>query len=323
MSDEVKVPIRVSTLEEIANVIREKEGSTEKILVADFADRIDAMKVMSGEDKIVGIVDGTITELTAEDLDGATKIKDGIFRDCKNLTSVTIPDSVTSIGNSAFNGCSNLSSVIMSDNVTSIGDNAFDVCRALTSIRLSNNITSINYCAFRGTGLTSIVIPDSVTSIGVEAFSGCGNLSSVTIPDSVTIINSQAFISCPNLSSVTIPDSVTTIGDRAFTNCVSVTIGNGVTKIGESSFSGTKLKDFTIASPIPTSLSFRYAYDLTIDSLKNIINALVDYSGTENEGTYKLTLNINCNSRLDNEGATAPGGLTWKEYIAAKGWTLA
>lgn len=69
------------------------------------------------------------------------------------------------------------------------------------------------------------------------------------------------------------------------------------------------------------NISFGSSPKLTLDSLKSIINGLCDYSGTENEGVYKLTLHANSKALLETEGATAPNGLTWLEYISAKGWT--
>ena len=54
-----------------------------------------------------------------------TSIGDEAFRECKNLTSITIPNSVTSIGKSAFYNCANLTSITIPNSVTSIGDEAF------------------------------------------------------------------------------------------------------------------------------------------------------------------------------------------------------
>lgn len=50
------------------------------------------------ENKVGQIVDGSITELTAGDLEGATKLRDSIFSQYSSLTKVAIPSSVISIG---------------------------------------------------------------------------------------------------------------------------------------------------------------------------------------------------------------------------------
>lgn len=104
-------------------------------------------------------VDGSLTEVTAEMLDGVTSIVNNAFSGYQPLISIDIPNSVTSIGNSAFNACNGLTSVTISSGVTSIGDNAFNSCQYLSSI----------------------IIPSSVTSIGVYAFFSCFRLSSVTV----------------------------------------------------------------------------------------------------------------------------------------------
>ena len=57
--------------------------------------------------------------------DGATTIGEAAFKDCSNLTSVTIPNSVTTIGRHAFDECSALTSVTIPNSVTEIGGYAF------------------------------------------------------------------------------------------------------------------------------------------------------------------------------------------------------
>ena len=146
-----------------------------------------------------------------------TIIEDYAFNECKNLTSVTIGNSVTSIGDSAFYYCFSLTSVTIPDSVTTIEDWAFGDCSSLTSVTIGDSVTTIGGGAFSGcTSLTSVTIPDSVTEIGERIFFYCTSLTSVNIPDNVNSIGDSAFGSCSSLTSVTIPDSVTSIGDYAF-----------------------------------------------------------------------------------------------------------
>lgn len=128
------------------------------------------------------------------------------FKDCSNLTSVTIPNSVTSIGNGAFSRCSSLTSVTIPNSVTLIGNSAFSGCSSLTSVTIPNSVTYLS--GFSGcTGLTSITIPNSVTSIGEYAFQKC-SLKSITIPSSVTNIGRQAFDGNHSMTSVVIEGDI-------------------------------------------------------------------------------------------------------------------
>ena len=217
---------------------------------------------------------------------GGASIDSYAFRNCINLTSVTIGNGVTSIGRSAFSGCSGLTSVTIGDGVTSIESSAFDGCTAEiiwgddpgiteignyafsgyqgTSITIPDSVTSIgDYAFWNSSSLTSITIPDSVTSIGSYAFCNCSSIISVTIPDSVTSIGDDAFYNCSSLTSVTIPDSVTSIGDYAFYGCsglTSVTIPDSVTSIGDYAFySCSGLTSVTIGNGV-TSIGI-FAFD--------------------------------------------------------------
>ena len=60
------------------------------------------------------------------------------FAYCKQLTSVTLPDSITSIGGGAFLACSQLTSVKLPESVVSIEDGAFDGGTELTSVTFEN-----------------------------------------------------------------------------------------------------------------------------------------------------------------------------------------
>ena len=161
------------------------------------------------------------------------------FYDCRELTSITIPNSVTSIESCALSGCSGLKDVIIvnnmfvhlpetysghysiPENISQIIGGAFYNCKGLTSVTIGNSVTSIGYYAFHDcSSLTSVTIGNSVTSIEKYTFHGCSGLTSVNIGNSVTSIGESAFKSCSGLTSVTIPNSVTNIGFSAFKNCI-------------------------------------------------------------------------------------------------------
>ena len=172
--------INEQNLHDIADAIRIKNGTENTYTPGQMASAIE--NIPTGENKLPGVVDGSVTTITAEDLVDATKIKDYAFDNCINLISVVIPDSVTSIGRNAFNGCSSLTSTIIGNGVTNIGDEAFHNCTSLTSIIIGNSVTNIGSMAFWDCdSLKSITLPNSVTSIGQFAFYDCSLFTTMTI----------------------------------------------------------------------------------------------------------------------------------------------
>jgi TolB-like protein len=205
------------------------------------------------------------------------------FRE-KQLTSVTIPDSVTAIGESAFYK-NRLTSVTIPGSVTEMGNSAFSN-NQLTSVTISNGVTAIGVWAFGHNQLTSVTIPNSVATIGDAAFSD-NQLTSATIPNSVTAIGSSAFDS-NQLTSVTIPNSVTTIGDIAFwrNRLTSVTIPNGVITIGDGAFRDNQLTSVTLPNSV-TAIG-RYAFSdnrLTSVTIGNKVTSIGQGAFSDNQLT--------------------------------------
>ena len=95
-----------------------------------------------GEHTVVYTVDTTkmsdwfygCTRMSGFDITGMTEIGDNAFRECDNIKSIVIPDSVITIGESAFMGNINLTELTIGANVTSIGANAFYRCPYLITI---------------------------------------------------------------------------------------------------------------------------------------------------------------------------------------------
>ena len=231
--------------------------------------------------------------------EGDTVIAYDAFKDCTELTSIVIPNSVKKIGESSFEGCTNLKEVVIPDSVEIIYRYAFKGCTSLTSIVIPASV--IDHDAFNGcTGLTEIVISDSVRMIIYNAFKGCTNLTSIVIPSSVTELKGLVFAGCANLTKISvaednpiydsrdncnavietatnklivscpatvIPDSVTAIGDAAFdaaffdyAGLTSIVIPESVVEIGKYAFSDcTGLTNITIPEGVKKIESYAFS----------------------------------------------------------------
>ena len=126
--------------------------------------------------------------------------------------------SVTAIGYEAFRECKALTSVTIPDGVTSIGTFAFCNCIALTAMNIPESVTSIRGYAFRGCeALTAVTIPDGVTEIQDFTFAYCYSLKSVTIGKGVTGIKLFAFGRSNNITELTVAATVPpTVKENAF-----------------------------------------------------------------------------------------------------------
>ncbi len=65
-----------------------------------------------------------------------TRIGNHAFACCKEVTSLTLPNSITSIGSSVFYCCTGLTSIDIPNSVTSIESFAFMSCYGLTSVTI-------------------------------------------------------------------------------------------------------------------------------------------------------------------------------------------
>ena len=187
------------------------------------------------------------------------------FKDCKNITSLTIPEGITLIGRGAFEGCVSL---------TEIRYNAIN-CAAM---QMENK--AFYNAGASGDGIRVIIganvkeIPESLFYSKNSQYS-----SSPTSPKIVSVefeegsvcelIGNHSFFDCHYLLSVRIPDSVKEIDHAAFYNCknlVELELGNGVKTIDNAAFYNCKsLVELTIPSQVELIVyrAFYYCTSLT------------------------------------------------------------
>lgn len=210
-----------------------------------------------------------------------SNICNGLFAECRGLTSIKIPSSVTRIGKKAFYGCSGLSTINIPNSVTSIGSEAFRECKDQTAIieegetditlqsgcfaSVKKLITNRNIIVQLdddvlpwypfGKNLKTAEIEDKVTNICDKLFFYCSSLTSINIPESVTDIGYGAFENCSSLTSINIPKSVTCIRTETFRDCEnlkSVNIPKSLTCIERWAFAGSGLQFVEIPEGITT-----------------------------------------------------------------------
>lgn len=152
-----------------------------------------------------------------------TSIGDNAFYHCTGLPYIILPDRLTSIGEMAFAHCENMLSIEIPKSVTKLEDHAFFSCDSLIRVSLPGSIGVLNNNVFLDCcALRSIVIPEGITAIKDSVFGSCDLLEEVIIPDTVETIGSHVFSYCKNLKSICIPSSVTQIDAYTFDHCAAL-----------------------------------------------------------------------------------------------------
>ena len=213
-----------------------------------------------------------------------TKINDSAFSKLTTLANVKFNDNgkagTTELGSSVFSGCTNLVEVSTAKNVGIIGSSAFSDCIKLMRLNLAEGLQIIKSGAFSGCARLEGALPEGVSEKYSSASGAKVMLPNekavLEIPGTVTAIEDSAFASCYSADETLQADGEkepsdykigikavhiagnpagTTIGASAFAGCqnlTKLTLGEGVTGLGDSALKDTRLEEITIPSTFET-----------------------------------------------------------------------
>lgn len=92
--------------------------------------------------------DPVLTIPDTVDGQNVTALAPGCFRDCSDLTTIILPETLTAIGAEAFSGCAKLRGLYLPEGMDSIGKDAFAGCAAMEAICIPTTVTTIAAGAF-------------------------------------------------------------------------------------------------------------------------------------------------------------------------------
>lgn len=138
--------------------------------------------------------------------EGVERLGECAFYNNKNLTTVTLPDSLTDIASDAF------ATTALREIIISQGHGTYSVYEGV----LYNKKEKTLHTYPCGRPDKAFKVPKGIVNIGNDAFYDNTTLTSIQIADTVVDIGNLAFAGMSNLTSLYIPDSVSTIGTDAF-----------------------------------------------------------------------------------------------------------
>ena len=230
------------------------------------------------------------------------------------ILSVEVANSVTNVGRLAFANMLNLKTVMISNSITSIDKEAFDGSPAIEQLYIGSNVTTIERDAFKScSNLKDVYYPGSESSwnaitkstgndylaaatmhygfgttgmLGANVYyvldfcagslsvTGSGNINSFD-----TSSNKSPLYNCPVIKSVTIGNGITSLGQRAFFGCSNlstISLSDSVTRIGQGSFESCGLTSVSIPNSVTTiaDRAFHSCYRLETLSIGSGVSSI-------------------------------------------------
>ena len=150
-----------------------------------------------------------------------------VFKNCTNLTSITIPSTVSTIGLSQFEGCTSLTIYCEAPSQPSGWDSTWNKSKCPIVWDCNNSYTSSDGYMYTVVDGIRYRIKGTTTEVAIQA----KNIKEANIAKTITYngqeytvtkLGNDAFKNCIGLTSISLPSSITSIGSNAIYGCTSL-----------------------------------------------------------------------------------------------------
>ena len=175
------------------------------------------------------------------------KLGDYAFRNCTELTEVTLPESVTKIPSGIFEGCCSLKT-INAPNVDTVCEHAFYGCKNLEAFDFSK-LQTLEHMAFAGTGIHEAIFSNRLVNLGTAIFSSCNNLQTVDMKAcKIRKIPCQCFCFCDRLKDIQLPQDVIAFDNGCFLRAkLNKLVINAGTYVDDNAFGKSFISELVFA----------------------------------------------------------------------------
>lgn len=248
------------------------------------------------------------------------------YRIPSTLTSVTVTND-TSIGENAFKNCSNLTEISLNSDLKSIKEGALTGCSSLETLTMPSKSAVYNLFGVSKDSSTSKNLPKTLETININGgtyldkamFYGCAGVKTITLSASVSlsVVSTEVFVGCTNLTDINVDESseyFKTIDGNLYSKdektFVQYALGktdtafeipSTVTEIHDYAFYGSKLTNVSI----PSTIKFIGKYAFTECKLNYNTYENLEYLGNDQNlylyladcpmNATAATINENCN----------------------------
>ena len=250
-------------------------------------------------------------KLISVEISGVDQISENCFKNCYNLSDLTISNSIKNIGENAFSGCYALKNVIcmmtenngfysktdgkannltLDETITTEMKNKFNLMFGYGGIKELVDYEKLvvyydsNNIEFTNDYPCDVILkpkPNTTFSGTMNITYTSGNIKNklvkVEIAEGITELGNSLFQECRNLKDINIPNSVKNIGEKSFYDCYSlknIIIPDFVTDIGDYAFYYCcSLKDIQLSKTLTTLNNYVFGYCNTLKNF-NIPNSI-------------------------------------------------